>query len=150
MTDSTIENKASTQKDDGLPPAPEGFSFKQGVCSINGTPTDTFEVKWTGADGLAHTASFRKKVPLGQRISAMESFGEQVTAEGRVGFLAAISAIDMDSIPEPPERGRNELLGFLDRLDDAGLMAWMRAKAEIAKSSEEQAEAAKVKATVGN
>lgn len=150
MTDSTMENRADTQQDNELPPAPEGFSFKQDTYTVNGKSTDTFEVKWMGTDGKLHSARFLKKVPLGKRISAMEAFGEQVTAEGRVGFLAAISAVNLDAIPEAPARSKSELLDFLDRLDDVGLMAWMRAKAEIAKSSDEQAEAAKVKATVGN
>lgn len=132
-----------------LPPAPPGFSWKPEVLKINSIEVPSFTVAWKTDTGPME-ATFRKKLPLGQRIAAMEAFGETITDEGRVGFLAAASIESATGYHAPPNRTRADMLRALDVIDDTGLMAWMRAKAEMTEASDTQAANAATKAALGN
>lgn len=148
MTDNTTGTEISAD----LPEAPGGFSFREckAASPEGGAEIPAFEARWRSTDGAEHEATWRKKMKLGDRIRLMEAFGGTVTAEGRVAFLAATSLLFLDGVPTPAPENREEVFGLMSDLDDAGLMAWMRAKAEMAASPAAQAEGAQIKATVGN
>lgn len=141
------------KKENALPEIP-GFSWEETTYNLNDKNIPSFVVTWATDEGQ-YKAEFRKKLPLGQRIAAQEAFGPTETDEGRVAFLAAASLHEV-SFPRDGGNGifimhsnpsRSLMLQALDKIDDAGLSAWIRAKTEMRPGA---AEDAREKANVGN
>lgn len=126
----------------------DSFRYEEATIQAKGSAVPGFTVWWMN-EGKSRSATFRKRLPLGQRIAALESFGQPSTDLGAMGVLACFSMTDIDGVPVPPGKlTRDDADRRLDQLDDDGLEAYVRALTAMNPPREEVE--SDQKATVGN
>lgn len=146
-----------TERKENTRPEIPGFSWRPSTYNLNGKDIPSFVVTWATDEGMSE-AEYRKKLPLGHRIAAQEAFGETSTDEGRVAFLTAASLHEVryhedgenKTFVMLPNPSRDMLLKALDRIDDAGLSAWIEAKTLMQDEGNHKAAEAREKAAMGN
>lgn len=146
-----------TEKKENTRPEIPGFSWRPSTYNLNDKDIPSFVVTWA-TDAGAFEAEYRKKLPLGHRIAAQEVFGKISTDEGRVAFLTAASLHEVryhedgqnKTFIMPSDPTRDMMLKALDRVDDAGLSAWIEAKTLMREGIDHKTEEAREKAAMGN
>ncbi|GCE89829.1 hypothetical protein MSKU15_1430 [Komagataeibacter diospyri] len=152
-----MSEATTPQKKRRLPVVP-GFSWKPVDQNIGSKKVPCFEVEYI-QNNKKHVAIFKDRLPLGQRIAALETFGQPKTDEAGMAMLAAFSLVFLDKAPECEFNNRRAVMQCLDRLDEVGLDAYIRVqleKAGVRDDEDDEAEDAAPpqgepdKATVGN